>query len=794
MTFDMNKTLKQVLMGSVAVATMMPAVHAQDNSDDDDTIEEIYVTARKKKELIVEVPMNIATVGSKEITKRNLVEKEEVYRSLAGAASPRGELILRGLAGSNSSFPSTTTTFTDGVPFDFSNLFDVERVEVLRGPQGTLWGSNAIGGTVQVITTKPNLSEFQTLGSIGFSQEKNRPGTEVRGSAAINVPLIEDVLAMRVTGSVGQKGGKILNTYTGHLGTNEDHFLRAQLLWAPNEDTRINFSYINVREYDSEYTDVDVNAPSYYYEAVLTANPDADYGYDVAFNFPSCPEGAANRSECRGGQTNGHSSEFTRYSLMDPFDKDNVNLFGLNIEKDNLFPGVDLVYSGSMRNVKDHGRQSWWSRADANDMFRTWIIDQSEDERITHEIRLSSNDNDSPLEWTVGAFYDRYETLPTDSNQWQYHASDDKSRAIAAYLWGSYWGIGDPSQIGQDLYGDDTKNYNSTIINWVSKELALFGEVSYTFDLGDAGKLEATAGLRYYDLKDDLHSVVSGIWVGSEPSVTQTDGSENGTRKKISLNYMPNNNLGFFAVYSEGYRPGGNNGAQAPADCSADENIGSYVDRYDSDQIKNYEIGVKGRIFDGMTSFSSAAYRIDWTGVQASVYMPSCGFSYTANAASARSQGVEFESSTNLMDGLTFVMNAAYTDSKMTADVPSLGASDGDDMTMVPKYNFYMALDKEFTIADRDASARIELLGYGEYKTHFNTRDEDISDAYELVNMSGSIQLTDTSRLSLHVNNVFNSKVSLYKRSRSRSDWSGNALWIEYAPERTVAVRLDFTF
>jgi len=163
-----NKTYLQdlihsILIGGVtygACAVVSMPVYAQDETEQTDEliIEEVYVTARKRQELAIEIPMNIAVVGEAEIEARNLVTKEDIYRTIAGAASPRGQLILRGLAGSNDSTPDTTATFTDGIPFDFSNLYDVQRVEVLRGPQGTLWGSNAIGGTVQVITVKPDTS------------------------------------------------------------------------------------------------------------------------------------------------------------------------------------------------------------------------------------------------------------------------------------------------------------------------------------------------------------------------------------------------------------------------------------------------------------------------------------------------------------------------------------------------------------------------------------------------------------------------------------------------------------
>ncbi len=167
------------------------------------------------------------------------------------------------------------------------------------------------------------------------------------------------------------------------------------------------------------------------------------------------------------------------------------------------------------------------------DLFRTWIIDKDGTDRWTHELRLQSN-NDGPFGWTAGAFYDKSIGMKTPDYQWQYHASDNKSRAIAAYLWGYYWGLGDPTQIGIDLYGDPTKNYNYNSLKYDFKETALFGEADYTFEFENGRQLEFTAGIRFYDLKDDIHNKVSGIWVGDEAQESITKGSESGNRKKFS--------------------------------------------------------------------------------------------------------------------------------------------------------------------------------------------------------------------------------------------------------------------
>jgi len=204
---------------------------------------------------------------------------------------------------------------------------------------------------------------------------------------------------------------------------------------------------------------------------------------------------------------------------------------------------------------------------------------------------------------------------------------------------------------------------------------------------------------------------------------------------------------------------------------------------------------MKGFAFNRRFQYSSAIYQIDWTGVQAAVYMETCGFTYTANAASAQSRGFEFESTTMLTDTMRLLVNYSSTNSKMTSDVPTIGAKDGDDMTMVPKYNFYVALDKEFYVKGRDANVRLDVAGYGEFKTHFDVRDEDVSPAYEIVNLSAGLQINDYSRINLHINNLLDDRILRYRNTRSRNVDSYWAIHHEYyAPDRTVAIRLDFDF
>lgn len=794
------KRLRNPVSAAVQAALLVTApgaiALAQDGQLDEGSeyaMDEIIVTARKREETLVEVPMNIATVDAGEILARNLFKKEDVYRTIAGGANPRGELILRGLSGANRASPGTTSAWTDDIPFDSSDLFDVARVEVLRGPQGTLFGSNAIGGTVRIITKKPDFDELEVFGATVVGDETNRPGTESRLYAGVNVPITDNVAA-RVIGSYGSRDGKIMNTFTGSSGREKDDFFRAQLAFQPADDWLINLTYINDHEERSGYEYADRSQPGYYYEAILTDNPEATYGYDVTLDFPDCPAGSE-RTQCRGGGpvAGNHDPKFMVWETMDEWADEEYSIVSLNVQKDDLFGIGDLTYAAAFQKYEEAYLDNW-SRLDAEDMFRTWIIGEDGYDRTSHELRLQSN-SDGPLQWTVGAFFDEVDWLQTPNLQWQYHASDDRSRAIAEYFWGYWFGYGvDPTQLGIDLYGDGTRNYNLQQVEFVEEERAFFGEASYTFALDNGQSIELTAGIRNYKLEGVSHFVSSGIWIGPEPIVDETGGSEDGNRYKFSASWMPNDSLSIFAVYSEGYRPGGNNGPNAPQDCLGDPNIGTYVNRYESDEIENVELGIKGLAFERRFQFSAAVYQIDWIGVQASIYMPTCGFSYTANAAAAKSEGFEFESTTLLTDTLQLQVNYGYTDAYMTEDVESLGAQAGDDMTMVPKYNFYVALDQEINIWGRDGSVRLDYAGYDEYKSHFEVKPEDISPAYEVMSLSGNLVINDNARVGIYIDNLLNDEIIEYKRSRYRGDYSTGAQYYYYGDERTVSVRLDFNF
>ena len=825
MSTKLSSTMRKSLISSAVLSalTTLPAYAEQTESTnaDNDKTERIMVTSRKKAETVVEIPMNVSTVSSIEIADRNLLAKEDLFRTIAGAANPRGELILRGLSGSNASRNiGTSSTFTDGVPYNFSDLYDVERVEVLRGPQGTLYGSNAIGGTVRIITKKPQIDEFEINASVQAISEEHVDGFDQRLYGTINLPT-SDTTALRVTASSSNQPLSVTNVNTGVQGSIRENFLRAQLLWQADDDLSVNLGFIR-EEHErigTDTADAAMGGPTY--EAALTANPDAPFGYDV--DISAAPECNGTRVEClsSGYIAGGTNPRYNAWELMDGKVNEDTTMLLLNITHDNLFDIAALDYSGSMRDYDDYvGTSANWSRSDGSDMFRTWLINDFQRKRTTHEIRFSNLDTDSNLDWTVGYFYDKDSKGDGPNRQDQYHGDGDRGKAIASAFWGDYWGyfggdwegpdgtltqVNNVAELGMLYWGNPDINYSEEVLISYQKEQSLFGEVSYTMETADMGEIELTAGIRFYDLEDREKSEIMGIWGSTSNADNRTDlppgtpyiarpdlgGSEDGHRKKFSASWRPDANMSVYALYAEGYRPGGNNIATLPQACRNDPNAAFFQTRYNSDAIDNYELGYKANLMGGKVRLATAVYQIDWTGVQATIGM-GCGFRYTANAAKARSRGIELETSTLLTDDLTFTFNAGYVAAEMLEDVVSIGAEAGDDMSQVPKYNVYLALDQGFEFFNRQAYARLDVEAYGEYKTHFLANDGDVVPSYEKVNLSARLEVQEGINLSVHIKNLFNKEIIDWRSSTGNE--YGNYHYIDYANGRNLTFRLDFTF
>ena len=201
-------------------------------------VEEVVVTANKKEETVQEIPMNISVITDVDIQERGITNPEDFLRTLAGVTTPGGARFytIRGLNTSSAQRSSgTTSSYVDEIPGTTMNIWDIDRIEVLRGPQGTLYGSNAIGGTIRYITKKPDTSGFDYAYSVEYGKKKYAENTILNYNAMVNVPL-NDVLALRATYSKSLDPGIYQNIITEDMGVGDQDDERFTLTLGFNRD------------------------------------------------------------------------------------------------------------------------------------------------------------------------------------------------------------------------------------------------------------------------------------------------------------------------------------------------------------------------------------------------------------------------------------------------------------------------------------------------------------------------------------------------------------------------------
>ena len=219
--------MKNLIKGFLIFAfstTFIPLIYAQDE------VEEVVVTANKKEQTAQEIPMNISVITEQVMLERGIYKPEDFLRTLAGVSTPGGDVYytIRGLNTSTAQTSSgTTNTFIDEIAGSAMNLFDIKRIEVLRGPQGTLYGSNAVGGTIRYITNKPNPDNLEAAFSLEYGTKKNAEDSIRSLNGMVNVPVTENS-AIRAVFSSAEDPGIYQNIATERkdIGNQEDDSYR----------------------------------------------------------------------------------------------------------------------------------------------------------------------------------------------------------------------------------------------------------------------------------------------------------------------------------------------------------------------------------------------------------------------------------------------------------------------------------------------------------------------------------------------------------------------------------------
>jgi iron complex outermembrane receptor protein len=652
------------LAGADEAATTEPAAAG--------ALEEIVVTATRREENISRVPISITAFSQDMLDQKGIKDFGDVARFTPGVAFDAGQtnqISIRGISSTGGS--GTTGIYIDDVPIQVRNLgynaddallklFDLDRVEILRGPQGTLFGAGSEGGAVRYITTQPSLTKSSVYAKAETSYTEGGSPSYEAGVAA-GGPVIDGVFGVRVSAWYRRDGGWVdridpttLAVVDKNANRDDTAVLRIAGLWQPSDALRITPSvlYQNSRRNDvtiywPEYSDPGNNR---YVSANPEPRPEPDELYLPALNIQ-----ADLGSSVRLIST-------TAYFHRDETSGYDGTLYNLGFYQTLLLPqgfpaGVAAfpLLDGSGVHLPP-GLQNYRSPASVT----------NQQSNLTQEFRLQSTDPTARLAWTVGAFY----SLDRQFSLEQVH--DPMADAFFNQLLGmpiaTYFGTalnanGSSYLPMGDAYFDQLVSYD--------RQLAGFGEVN--FNLTDTLKL--TAGVRVSKTSYTIESLSGGPTNGGFRPGTQSS-SETPVTPKAGIQWQATPNDMYYFTYAKGFRSGGGNASipydptfQNPAvGCTQDFinfGIPHAPATYKSDSVQSFEVGAKNNI-DNRVRLASSVYYIKWNNIQGNVIPPICQIQWTDNLGDAVSKGFDLQADVLLTSALSIESAFGYTDARYT--------------------------------------------------------------------------------------------------------------------------------
>ena len=773
------RTLTALPMAIIALTGTSQSVWAQDDEASEAMLEEVIVTATRREMSLQDVPMAISAVGQDQIERFGYTNMDDYFRSIPSLSLIDGggyqkHLIIRGVASeSGPEEKAATGVYVDEtlVSGNFANLdpriFDMERVEVLRGPQGTLYGGGSIAGSIRYITNKPDASTFETNFAADTYSTK---GTEAGYSAdaMVNVPLVDNILALRVSGFYHDAPGIYENDLFGldNQSSYQQSGGRAVLRWTPTDRVTVTGMYMR------DDTDQDGQARSH------TRDWEARKQTNLA------PEIL--------------SAEAEVLSLTASFDADWATITSVTSQLD-----IFTVYQQDRSFLIGEWDISNW------DPLRLVVRGDRFDEQFSQEIRVvSAPDAFGRFDWIAGMYYadrtdgDRFQDcFAVDDDGFaslgvnyqdagdRFVAADPDQESLNPFPQGHVDPFGDQGNISAGSYPECLYRQ---IQNQFKGELAFYGELN--FQLTD--QLTATIG---YRRTDDSKSNEVTAQIAEAPPAAFNDFSETPEYEETHNNFMGNlslgvnDNLTLFARAAEGFRlaAGSLTPTLEPA-CTelALAQLGTLPGAVTSDSLWSYEGGAKMVSNDGRLAINAGYYRNNWQDIQVGVIVSGGGCTWSQffqNVASATGNGIEFDMTYIASNNLELGFSASHLNFTVDGDQPLLGARDGDRLPSHPDLTLNGYALYEFPVsAGWDGFARGELSYTGEIVANFvadPTVSRPSSGEYTLANVRGGIT-NDRWEVTLYVNNLFDTTA----RSFQYEDWTGRLETLVLRP-RTIGLQ-----
>jgi iron complex outermembrane receptor protein len=657
--YDVRAALQQLLKdtrlrvvadsGTTITLAEGPQVRASDpapmatNSPDSTGTQDIVVTATKRSERLIDIPVPVSAIRASTLTRAGAVRLEDYAASVPGVtisnntgSGVQTQIIFRGISTGSGGNPvaavyvddapiTSATQLGAGGSFPDFDPADLERIEFLRGPQGTLYGAASLGGLLKFVTRKPDFDTVSGRAELAFTgADHGGLGGGARGR--INAPLGENI-ALSASGFYRIDSGFIDNILTGKSNENETRTRggRVALAVRPVENVTIIGSAL--------------------YQAV-----NADSVTTIDTEFTGRPlNGDLQVSRPRGAAA--LTQRFTLYDLsinahLNGFDVISDTSYG--IQKSGTYVDYTRLIGGLLDSIS--GQPSGTLGASIFQPFRT--------KKLTQEVRLQST-TQGFFGWQIGGFYTREKanTLALVNPLYQQTG-------------GSAAGVGLPP-LGN---GDVDATY---------REIAGFGNVTLNF----TSKLSLSGGLRYSDIRLKSSQTLSGILLGN--STASGSASDHKLTFSVNPSYKVTPNILVYGRVASGYRPGG------PNITTSDPAV------YKPDTVVSYEVGTKGTLLDRLVTFDLDAFLIDWDDIQVQQSKIGPGgtpLSFVGNAGKARSKGIEAAFTVAPVSGLTFDANIAYTDATFRNTVGPAVA--GDRLPSSAKWTGQIGGEYRFELAD----------------------------------------------------------------------------------------------
>lgn len=751
-------------------------------------LEEIIVTAQRRSETLQDVPVAVTALSSADLDQRDIRDYGAYLSTVPGAAVQEttgigGEIKFRGVGtGINAQLSPTTAVYFGDVPVIHTGrnvnasynfwLTDIDRVEVLRGPQGQLFGSNSLGGAIRNIPVRARPGEFAASVDLGGGRiEDGDDNYSVEGM--VNLPFGEDA-ALRLVAYQVEQGGWYDNVFRGGpaLGSlpppppgypppAPGGLLPQILALQPAAATYAAPAPANLEDTNSVETTgaraILAWDPGDRFRATLTAvYEEKEYGgaafaeFSNALTFPpnvAPPATNIERYEHSEGTNAGGG--------------DRIALFSLGLDYD--FAGATLT-----------SMTSYWDRTEELDLSLSItafpVTGQPDTVPITNfrsdnpqvftqEFRLTSGD-EGRVDWLAGLFY---QEIDQDHSIFAVDQSGLDLVYFRQVALAQLFGAPPPA----------TRVVADNRANFVDEQIAVFGQLGFDF----TSRWHAAASFRWFTLDQEFVQTTSGFQFGVVEGLQRGENEEDVFTPRVEVSFKPDESQLWYASASEGFRTGIiNRDIPGGPICGTElANIGfpDGAPPTDADTVLNYELGTKLDLLDGRLRFNAAAYYIDWRDMQMNVPLsafkapgpiPSqCAYDIIVNAGDATTQGAELEVSALLTRALRLDVALSYVNAEYDDTIPQLNIAAGDPLPLTPEFTSFVGLQWDFDMGTLPFYLRAEWQYVGEKEplpldfpqSQYPQGVPFTIGDYDQVNVRAGVGLTDRVSLQVFVDNAF---------------------------------------